>query len=308
MSYARDTKSIKANEAAYADYRDTVGDYAVTRFEADPVAVKELKQRTVGEDGRRIGGFDQVGYVMGQGADEINYRINKSGTFTMADLKDMDTFGGRADDGGVLVRKNASDLKVSGGVGGGAWRDVDDMIHNSDGGWSADNFDADVVAHTAKMRAADDKRQAAEKAARLARNPNNPDGKKANNDTTSPSAITQGPDNSAEQAARQAAEFKKAQEAMIREKYGHIFQLKGEEKKESFKPNSFQPESFFSQKESNLIGNPNSWASKKQAYQSQPSSIQDSMEAKERSKSFKERRKSGFARFASDNNSDNLEF
>ena len=207
MSYARDPAAIKANEKAYAKYRDTIGSYAVTSYEADQGAIDDLKSATKYDSGQRIGGFNQSGHIMGSGADEINYRINKSGTFTMKDVKDIDTFGGRADDGGVLVRKNASDLKVGGGKGGGIWRSIDDMINNSDGRAETNyKFDQDVIDYTAKMRAADDRRQAAEKAARRRRNPNNKDGVRANNDVTSSSAITQGPDNSAAQAQQREQE------------------------------------------------------------------------------------------------------
>lgn len=155
MSYARDGKSIKQNAAAYSTYRDNVK-FGTTQFEADSSANENLKAATTNEKGKRIGGFDQAGYSLGSNADEINYRINKKGSFSMQDLNDLNTFGGRADKNGILKRDNASDLKVSGGANGGAWRDIDDMVNNNTGDQSY-NFDQDVLDHVAgKRKQADD--------------------------------------------------------------------------------------------------------------------------------------------------------
>ena len=150
MSYARDGASIKKNQEAYAKYRSKVK-YGTTQFEADNGANADLRSGTTDKSGQRIGGFDQAGYSLGSNADEINYRINKNGSFSMKDLNDLNTFGGRADKDGILKRKNASDLKVSGGKNGGAWRTIDDMANNNTGDQTY-KFDQDVLDHVASKR------------------------------------------------------------------------------------------------------------------------------------------------------------
>ena len=173
MSYARDEESIKANEKAYAEYRSKVK-YGTLRSEADGNAVQALIAGTT-KDGIRVGGFDQGGLrsgqnEMGSAADEINYRINKHGTFTMKDYKDMTTMGGRVNDEGVLVRKNAGDIKTRHGHGPGSMSHtahaIDDMIHNSSLGGKTYKFDDDVVDYVAGKRKEVDDRKAAQTAAR----------------------------------------------------------------------------------------------------------------------------------------------
>ena len=173
MSYARDEKSIKANAKAYAQYRSKVK-YGTLRSEADDTAVQALISGTT-EEGRSRGGFDHAANNSGQSemgshADEINYRINKNGTFTMDDYKDMTTMGGRVNDQGVLVRKNAGDIKTRHGHGPGSMSHtanaIDDMIHNSNMGGKDYKFDQNVIDYVAGKRKEVDDKKARETAAK----------------------------------------------------------------------------------------------------------------------------------------------
>ena len=160
MSYARDAEAIKANSKAYAAYRDKVK-YGTLRDEADSDAISALKSGTTTTDGKRRGGFDQGGHVIGSEADELYYRMNKKGSISMNDIKDITSFGGRADKDGIVQIKNGADRKVS---NGNLFRSVQDMQETGDY-----KFDDDVISWAKKQREADDARRAPELARKAAK-------------------------------------------------------------------------------------------------------------------------------------------
>ncbi len=71
-------------------------------------------------------GFNDQGFSIGQGPDEIYYRMQKNGgEFTMDDVNDMITLGGKADKDGLVVVQNGSDYKTN--HANNLFRDVQDM-------------------------------------------------------------------------------------------------------------------------------------------------------------------------------------
>ena len=75
-------------------------------------------------------GFNDQGFSIGQGPDEIYYRMQKNdGKFTMDDVNDMITLGGKADKTGLVKVQGASDYKVQ--HANNLFRDVQDMAKSS---------------------------------------------------------------------------------------------------------------------------------------------------------------------------------
>ena len=158
-SYASDAASIKKNSKAYAAYRDKVK-WGTLKSEADPEAVAALKAGTTAKSGHRIGGFDQAGFAMGSAADELYYRMNKNGSVSMDDIKDMRSFGGRADKDGVITSKSGRQVKG----GDNLFRSIEDMQASGDY-----KFDDDVISWAKGQRDAENKRRAPELARRAAK-------------------------------------------------------------------------------------------------------------------------------------------
>lgn len=158
MSYARDAENIKKNEEAYGKFRDQ-NKYGTHK--KDAVGLDQLKQDTTDQDGSRIGKFDQVGHQVGSGADELNYRMNNKGSVSMDDIKDINSFGGKADKDGVVKVQNGADYKAG---GDNLWRDVQDM--NETGNYK---FDDDVTSWAQGKRNAWDKKKGEETAGKQAK-------------------------------------------------------------------------------------------------------------------------------------------
>ena len=157
-SYARDSENLQKNAGGYSEYRKQ-NKWGTHKKNA--VGIDKLKESTTDESGKRQGGFDWEGHQMGSGADELNYRMNNKGSVSMDDIKDINSFGGKADKDGVVKVQNGADYKAG---GDNLWRDVQDM--NETGNYK---FDDDVTSWAQEKRNTWDKKKGEETAVKQAK-------------------------------------------------------------------------------------------------------------------------------------------